>query len=79
MAKRARVWKGSDYYREGGIEVLDVMRAKLTEEQLKGFYLGNIVKYSLRFNFIEELKERKKDLEKLKHYCELLIEEMERS
>ena len=48
MAKRARVWKGSDYYREGGIEVLDVMRAKLTEEQLKGFYLGNIVKYSLR-------------------------------
>lgn len=40
--------KDSNYYDAGGIEVFDVIKAKLTEEQFKGYLLGNTIKYSLR-------------------------------
>ena len=42
--------KKSSYYDVGGIEVLDVIAAKLTPEQYQGYLLGNIIKYSLRLN-----------------------------
>jgi len=42
--------KKSKYYDVGGIEVLDIIKAKLTNEQFRGFLLGNIQKYSLRCN-----------------------------
>lgn len=67
-------WKGEEHYRAGGIEVLDVMRAKMQEEQLAGFYLGSIIKYALRLNYS---KERLTDMKKLHHYAALLIELME--
>lgn len=40
----------SRYYDAGGIEVLDVIAAKLTPEQFKGYLLGNVIKYALRAN-----------------------------
>ena len=38
------------YYDAGGISTIDVIRAKLTPEQFKGFLLGNAIKYALRMN-----------------------------
>jgi len=40
----------STYYDVGGIEVIDVIKAKLTPEQYQGYVLGNLIKYSLRMN-----------------------------
>jgi hypothetical protein len=40
----------NDHYDAGGIAVIDVIRAKLTEEQYRGFLLGNVIKYALRLN-----------------------------
>lgn len=39
------------YYDAGGIESLDVIKAKLTQEQWVGFLLGTAIKYNLRLNF----------------------------
>ena len=38
----------STYYDAGGIETLDVIKAKLTPEQYKGYLLGNAIKYQCR-------------------------------
>jgi len=56
----------STYYDQGGIEVLDVIKAKLTPEQYEGYLLGNAIKYALRANW-KGSKER--DLEKLGNYA----------
>ena len=40
--------ENSSYYDAGGIEVFDVIKAKLTPEQFEGYLLGNTIKYSLR-------------------------------
>ena len=34
----------------GGIEAIDVMKAKMTDEQFKGYLLGNALKYLMRCN-----------------------------
>lgn len=41
----------SRYYDVGGIETLDVIRAKLTHEQFQGYCLGNMIKYACRANY----------------------------
>ena len=38
----------SNYYDAGGIETLDVIKAKLTPEQYHGYLLGNAIKYQCR-------------------------------
>ncbi len=38
------------YYDAGGIEVFDILKAKLTPEQWVGFLLGNVIKYTCRLN-----------------------------
>jgi len=63
--------KGSSHYRIGGIEVLDILKAKLTRDQYEGFLLGNIIKYALRYNWTEE---KASDLRKCHHYCQLLAD-----
>jgi len=63
--------KGGTYYDEGGITVLNVMKAKLTPEQYKGYLLGNIIKYSLRLNFKGVSKQ---DAHKLADYSRWLDE-----
>jgi len=62
------------YYDAGGIEVIEVIRAKLTPAQFEGFCLGNAIKYALRANF-KGTKER--DLEKFSVYSQLLVETIE--
>jgi len=59
----------------GGVYVLDVLQAKMTPEQYEGFLLGNIIKYSLRYNWRGE---RASDMRKCTHYCELLLAWRER-
>lgn len=60
----------SKYYDAGGIEVLEVIKAKLTPEQLRGYYLGNLIKYSLRANFKEDFT---RDIEKMFNYSTWLL------
>lgn len=48
-----------DYYKTGGMEVIDILRAKFTKEQFEGFLAGNVLKYTLRAggkNGAEDLK-----------------------
>ena len=40
----------STYYDAGGMEVLDIIKSKLTPQQYQGFLLGNVIKYSCRMN-----------------------------
>jgi len=63
----------SNYYDAGGIEVVDVIKAKLTPEQLKGYFLGNTIKYSLRLN---HRGTPSRDAEKLNYYSGFLNEEL---
>ena len=59
----------STYYDGGGIEVIDIIRAKLTPEQFEGYLLGNIIKYSTRANFKDSFE---RDVEKIGVYQSLL-------
>ena len=55
--------KPSHYH---GMESIDALRNFMTPEQLKGFYLGNALKYQLRFqkkNGLEDLKKARKNLD----------------
>ena len=61
--------KKSTYYDVGGIEVMDVIEAKLTTEQFRGYLLGNCIKYSLRCNHKGTMD---RDVEKLTNYSRLL-------
>jgi len=38
----------ASYYDAGGIETLDIIKAKLTREQFQGYLLGNALKYQCR-------------------------------
>lgn len=65
--------KPSHYQGRYGMESIDALRNFMTPEQLKGFHLGNALKYQLRFqkkNGLEDLKKARKNLD-------WLIEEME--
>ncbi|NBI29109.1 DUF3310 domain-containing protein [Chengkuizengella marina] len=59
-----------EHYTAGGIETIDFMIAKLTDEQFKGFCLGNVIKYCSR----HEHKGGKEDLNKARWYLNKLIE-----
>ena len=56
----------SRYYDHGGIEVLDIIKAKLTPEQYQGFCLGNAIKYTCRANHKGDYD---RDLEKAEFYA----------
>lgn len=57
------------HYTDGGIETIDYIQAKLTEEGFKGYLIGNITKYISRAgkknSEVEDLKKGKWYLEKL--------------
>jgi hypothetical protein len=61
----------STYYDAGGIETLDVIKAKLTPQQYVGYLLGNLIKYSCRANFKGQAD---RDKEKIAHYADALQE-----
>lgn len=61
----------SSYYDQGGIEVIEIIRAKLTPEQFRGFLLGNMIKYSTRANWKGTFE---RDIDKVGVYQRLLYE-----
>ena len=61
----------SSYYDAGGIETISIIKAKLTKEQFEGYLLGNVIKYSCRFNH-KGCPER--DAEKIANYSKILSE-----
>lgn len=62
------------YYDAGGVEVLDVIKAKLTHDQYKGWLLGNLIKYSCRANHKGQFQ---RDIEKVRFYSTEMFNEME--
>ena len=63
----------SRYYGAGGIETLDIIKAKLTQEQYNGWLLGNIIKYSCRVNHKDQ---KARDVEKIIFYSIALKSEI---
>jgi len=63
----------SNYYDEGGIETIDIIKAKLTPEQFRGYLLGNALKYQCRMNY-KGTTER--DAEKAAYYTKWLSDEI---
>lgn len=58
------------HYTAGGIETIDYIRAKLTTDQLRGYYLGNLLKYLSR----ARLKNGAEDYKKAEVYLRWLNE-----
>jgi hypothetical protein len=65
----------SSYYDAGGIETLDIIKAKLTPEQFKGYLLGNAIKYACRINF-KDAENPGRDAQKASNYATWLAEEI---
>lgn len=59
-----------DHYTSGGIETIDYINAKMTPAQFEGFLLGNIIKYTSRYQYKNGLE----DLKKAEWYLKKLIE-----
>lgn len=58
------------HYTFGGIETIDFIEAKLSEEQLEGYFVGNIIKYISRYQHKNGIE----DLEKAMWYLNRLIQ-----
>ena len=63
------------YHGINGLEVIEVHRNFLTEEELRGYYKGNILKYLLR----ERNKNGLVDLKKARRHLDWLIEMEEKN
>jgi hypothetical protein len=61
-----------DYYKGKTIQVFDILEEFLTPEANQGFYVGNIIKYVVRFRG----KNGKYDLLKARDYLDKLIESL---
>ena len=48
---RADIINNPKHYTVGGYEALDVIKAKLTPEEYRGYCKGNILKYLMRANY----------------------------
>ena len=71
LTEMAREYQlGGDHYTNKKIQPWDAMEEWMSEEQFKGFILGNVIKYVARF----QEKGGTLDLQKAKHYLDKLIE-----
>jgi len=61
------------HYKAMKIEPLDVMEDWLTQEQLLGFLLGNVLKYTGRYNHTAQGKGGVRDLKKAQDYLKWAI------
>lgn len=59
-----------DHYAKCGRQPIDVMKDFMTPEAFEGFMVGNAIKYIMRYNFKDGLK----DLKKCVDYVNRLIE-----
>lgn len=63
------------HYCQGGIETIDVIKAKISPERFRGFLQGNVIKYVTRAEFKGKQLE---DLKKASWYLDRLIKELEK-
>lgn len=63
-------YANQDHYTAHDLEPIDVMRATLTREEMRGFLRGNIIKYTMRWPYKGQAVS---DLEKLKVYADWMI------
>lgn len=63
----------STYYDVGGIETLDIIKAKLTPEQYQGYLLGNAIKYQCRMMH-KTPDDPSRDAEKAANYAQWLAD-----
>lgn len=70
----------TNYYDFGGIEVLEIQRAKMTPEQFKGFMLGSVIKYVCRaqHKHAGDPEAEARDYEKAANYLTWLAEDCRR-
>ena len=61
------------HYNKPGIECIQAIRAALTDEEFKGYCKGNVLKYTWRENYKNQIE----DLKKAEWYVSKLIESME--
>lgn len=54
------------HYKNGAMQAIQVMQALMTEEQFKGFLLGNIIKYRMRAKYKDKYEE---DINKANQYA----------
>jgi len=64
----------SSYYDAGGIELTDIIKAKLTPDGYKGWLLGNVLKYAGRMMFKHD--DPLRDCEKAMCYLRMLMAEL---
>lgn len=62
-----------NHYMAGGLEVIDILKAKMSPEEYRGFLRGNVIKYILRYDHKGAPVE---DLHKAQTYLGWLIEEV---
>ena len=64
------------HYTTGGIETVDVIRAKMSSDRFQGYLMGNVLKYLLR---CEYKNKRVEDIKKAQFYLNALVEEMDKN
>lgn len=74
MARSTDQDDNPDYYRVGGIEAIDYIRAKLTKREFVGYCKGAMLHYVSRMAFKYEGKEALKDSKKSRWYSEMLVQ-----
>jgi hypothetical protein len=62
------------YYDVGGLSTLDILQAKLSEDEYRGFLLGNVFKYLSRHKY----KNGAEDIQKAFVYLDLYEKEYRR-
>ena len=65
--------KSPNHYTIGGIEVKDILKAKLSPEEFRGYCKGNVMKYLMR---AEHKGNASQDYAKAAEYARWLAEEM---
>lgn len=63
-----------DYYDVGGIETIEIIKSKLSEQQFVGFLRGNIIKYICRAGY-KKGATATSDYDKAAYYTNLLVKE----
>lgn len=61
--------KSQTHYQQADVQPIEIMQMYMTPEQFKGFLYGNVLKYSLRYQYKGQAKV---DLEKAAQYLKWL-------
>ena len=75
MSKTNDAVNHPQHYCHGGIETIDIVKAKMSPERFRGFLQGNVIKYVTRAEFKGKQLE---DLKKAAWYLDRLITELEK-